>query len=209
MKVLIVYGTTKGYTAKVAGKIAQIIRDGGDETEVVEGRSVPADLAFANYAGVIIGASVTAGRFQRYIVDFVMMHRDEIQRLPSAFFSVSLTEADVRPKRHARAMHTVSRFLKRTGWKPDAVASFAGSIAYMRYRWLMRLFWRYVPLPDAPVDGRSGGVTDDDYAFTDWEAVNRFTMAFVAVAKRRAPQSVRPASTQMETVTRAHGSIAI
>jgi menaquinone-dependent protoporphyrinogen IX oxidase len=41
MQVLIVYGTTKGYTAKIAGKIAQIIRDGGDETEVVEGRSPP------------------------------------------------------------------------------------------------------------------------------------------------------------------------
>jgi menaquinone-dependent protoporphyrinogen IX oxidase len=106
-------------------------------------------------------------------------------------------------------MHTVSRFLRRVGWKPDAVASFAGSIAYLRYRWLMRLIWRYVPLPDAPQDGRSGGLTDDDYAFTDWEAVNRFATMLAAVAKRRTPQPVRSDSTPMKTASRAHGSIAV
>ena len=189
MKFLLIYGTMKGQTAKIAESIAQALRARGDTVDAVDGRTIPADLSLAPYDGVIVGASVKAGRFQSYIVDFVRSHRDEIQRVPSAFFGVSLTEADPDPKKHARAMNPIVRLQKETGWHPDTLASFAGSIAYLRYRWLMHLIWPRLTLPDCRGDRRSGGLTARDYEYTDWDAVSRFADAFATVAHAKRPET--------------------
>jgi menaquinone-dependent protoporphyrinogen oxidase len=188
MKLLVIYGTTKGQTTKIADRIGQALRERGDEVDVVDGRSIPADLDLARYGGAVIGASVIAGRFQPYIVDFVKAHRDQLRRMPSAFFSVSLTEAD--PKKRARAMVTVERFQKETGWEPGAIASFAGSIAYLRFRWLMRLIWRRVPLPDRRRSDGSRRLTDNGYEYTDWDAVARFASVFARAAHAAQPTAV-------------------
>jgi menaquinone-dependent protoporphyrinogen IX oxidase len=36
MKMLIVYGTTRGYTTKIAGRISQIVRDGAAPVRVLQ-----------------------------------------------------------------------------------------------------------------------------------------------------------------------------
>jgi menaquinone-dependent protoporphyrinogen oxidase len=184
MKLLIIYGTGRGQTARIARYIAQRRIDGGDEVDVVDGRSIPASLALDHYDAVIVGASVNAGRFQRYIVDFVRVQRDQLRRMPSAFFSVSLTEAEPEPRQRARAMHPIERFVEETGWQPDRIASFAGSIAYLRRRWLMRLIWRRLPLPDGRGTGQPAGATGTaSYEYTDWEAVARFATEFATQAR--------------------------
>lgn len=185
MKLLVIYGTTKGHTAKIAARIGRTLRDGGDEVDVVDGRAVRSDFDLARYGGIIIGASVNAGRFQRHIGGFIKAHRDEIQKVPSAFFSVSLTEADPDPKKHARAMNPITRLQEETGWYPGTVASFAGSIAYLRYRWLMRLIWPRLPLPAGHGTGRLASLTNDDYEYTDWGAVTRFAHEFATTARAR------------------------
>jgi menaquinone-dependent protoporphyrinogen oxidase len=189
MKFLLIYGTMKGQTAKIAEYIAQALRTRGDEVDAVDGRTIPPDFVLAPYDGVIVGASVNAGRFQSYIVDFVRTHREEIRRVPSAFFSVSLTEADPDPTKHARALNPIARLSEKTGWQPDMIASFAGSIAYLRYRWLMHLIWPRLALPDRRGDTRSGGLNDHDYEYTDWDAVSRFADAFATAAHARRPET--------------------
>jgi menaquinone-dependent protoporphyrinogen oxidase len=154
----------------------------------VDGRSVPADLDLARYGGTIVGASVNAGRFQKYIADFVTAHRDHLRRMPSAFFGASLTEAD--PKGRARAKRTIAHFEGETGWHPDTIASFAGSIAYLRYRWLMRLIWRRIPLPDRRGPGASAVPMGSDYEYTDWAAVDRFANTFATTAPAVQPAAV-------------------
>lgn len=191
MKLLLIYGTKKGHTAKIAARIERTIAGQGDAVDVVDGRSVPAGLALARYDALIIGASVIAGRFQPYIVDFIKTHWDEVRHMPSAFFGVSLSEADPDPKARARAMDAITRFLEETGWQPDKVASFAGSIAYLRYRWLMRLIWRRLPLPGGRGVGRSRDTDKTDaYDYTDWDAVARFAAEFVAEAHSIQPSAV-------------------
>jgi menaquinone-dependent protoporphyrinogen oxidase len=96
-----------------------------------------------------------------------------LHRVPSAFFSVSLAEADPTPKKRARVMRPIDRLLEETGWRPDRIASFAGSIDYQRHRWLMRLTWPRLPQP-------AGQSQSGDYEYTDWDAVERFAIAFVA-----------------------------
>jgi menaquinone-dependent protoporphyrinogen oxidase len=174
MKALIVYGSGYGQTAKIARYIAQTLRNRAHEVELVDGRAIPPDLALAGYDAVIVGGSVNAGGFQGYIVDFVRRNRAQLRDLPSAFFGVSMRAAEPDPAHRAKAMGPINRFLKETGWNPPVVASFAGSISYLRYRWLMRLIWRRIPLPGD--DRRTGSSTvPEGYEYTDWEAVSRFT----------------------------------
>ena len=43
-----------------------------------------------DYHGVIVGASIHMGKHDKHVVEFVRKNREMLERLPSAFFSVSL-----------------------------------------------------------------------------------------------------------------------
>ncbi|MEX1158642.1 MAG: flavodoxin domain-containing protein [Thermomicrobiales bacterium] len=191
MKALIVYGSGYGHTAKIARYITQTLRNRAHEVELVDGRAIPPEIDLADYDAVVVGASVNAGGFQRYIIDFVRRNQAQLQQMPSAFFGVSMREAEPDPVHRAKAMRPIDWFLRETGWTPDIVASFAGSIAYLRYRWLMRLIWRRIPLPGDNRSRRPGSSTaPEGYEYTDWDAVSRFTERVEAMV-----HDVRPAST--------------
>ena len=96
--------------------------------------------------------------------DFIAGFHEELKGVPSAFFSVSLSEAD--PKLRPQAAAQIGHFLSEFEWKPALTASFAGALPPSRFQWVMRLFWRRL-------DKR----TDE---FTDWAAVERFADDFVA-----------------------------
>jgi menaquinone-dependent protoporphyrinogen oxidase len=183
MKVLIVYGSGQGQTAKIARFITQLLRNRGDAVELVDGRAIPATLDLTGFDVVVVGASVNSGRFQRYISRFVRANRSQLQQMPSAFFGVSLREAEPDPVNRAAALHTIERFLKATSWKPTIVASFAGSIAYLRYPWLMRLIWRRLPLPGEDRHPTNGSATVlDGFEYTDWSAVSHFADEIAALS---------------------------
>lgn len=190
MKLLVVYGTSRGQTAKIAWHIAQTLREHGDEVDVVDGRTIPPNPALAGYGAVIVGASVRAGRFQRSIRAFVRAHRAQLERIPSAFFSVSLSEADPDPTIHARLTSQVNRFLEETGWHPDQVASFAGSIAYLRVHWLMRLIWPRHVLPGRREGSQTRSGSENAYEYTDWQAVARFADEVASAARSAQPVTV-------------------
>jgi menaquinone-dependent protoporphyrinogen oxidase len=92
-RVLLVYASTHGHTAKVASRIADAI---ADEHVSVDLRDIVAggQLDPAGYDGVIVGASIHVGRHQSEIVDWAESHRTTLTIEPSAFFSVCLTAAD-------------------------------------------------------------------------------------------------------------------
>lgn len=185
MKIAIVYGTGQGQTARVAERIAQTLRDEDFVVDVLHGQKLPVAFSVSAYDAIIIGASVQSGGFQRYITRFVKDHIVEIQGRPSAFFGVSMTQAD--PVNRARAMNPINRFLRNTGWNPDLVASIAGSMAYLSRRWLMRVIWRHVPLPDKRE-------RDPSYEYTDWDDVARFASEFAAVVRTGQPAVHAPPS---------------
>jgi hypothetical protein len=56
-----------------------------------------------------------------------------------------MREAEPDPVKRAGAMPPIERFLEQTDWQPDSVASFAGSMTYLRRPWMMRLIWRSTP----------------------------------------------------------------
>jgi hypothetical protein len=89
LSVLIPYGTTEGLTAKISEFVADVIRGHDHKATVVDikGSRVP---KLEGYDAVIVGASIHMGKHEDHVLDFVRENRDALERLPSAFFSVSM-----------------------------------------------------------------------------------------------------------------------
>src|SRR5512134_1335959 len=135
-KILIAYGTSEGQTAKIAEYLAEAIRAQGHD-------AFPADIARgapapAGYHAVIVGASVHKGKHQPWVIDYVRRNRPALQRLPSAFFSVSLAIQDGTDKGRLEAEGYVETFARDTGWYPEKVGLFAGALLYTKYSLLLR-----------------------------------------------------------------------
>jgi menaquinone-dependent protoporphyrinogen oxidase len=113
----------------------------------------------------VVGASIIRGRHQRYIRDFARRHHEQLNRMRSAFVSVSGAAQGSREQ----ARGYIDEFVQQTGWNPRFPASFAGSMAYTQYGPLLRWITKFM-------SKRRGGPTDTsrDHEFTDWKAVDRF-----------------------------------
>ena len=176
-RIMIPYGTSEGHTALIAACIADVIRGEGHEAfpMPIERDEAPAP---DGYDAVIVGASVHRGRHQAAVEAFVRKHRAALERLPSAFFSVSLAMADGSAKGRQEADHYVEQFFRQTGWRADSVGLFAGALLYTRYGFFIRWIMKRI--------ARSKGSTDTDtsrdYVYTDWEIVRRFAREFIAAA---------------------------
>jgi menaquinone-dependent protoporphyrinogen oxidase len=165
---LIVYASTHGHTAKIAGRIAQAVRDEGAGAQVVEVGAAQ-ELAPADYDAVIVGASIHASHHQREVVDWAKRHAIALGEMPSAFFSVCLAAAEDSDESRTAAREYVDDMLDETGWAPGRTASFAGALQYLEYNFATRLLVRLMMK-------RAGHPTDTsrDYDFTDWDAVESF-----------------------------------
>ncbi|HEU4948291.1 MAG TPA: flavodoxin domain-containing protein [Kribbella sp.] len=170
-KILISYGTTEGQTAKVADFIADVIREHGHEVEVVDIKELR-DTVPDGYDGVIVGASIHMGKHDKHAVQFVENNRDTLERLPSAFFSVSLAaHGDTE-----EAEGYVEQFEQETGWRPAKVAMFGGALLYTQYGFVKRHMMKKIAR-DKP--GNLGTDTSRDYVYTEWDGVKRFAEDFM------------------------------
>jgi menaquinone-dependent protoporphyrinogen oxidase len=88
-KIMIGYGTTEGQTARIAERIAEVIRGQGFEVQALDLKG-SSDVVLDTYDAVIVGGSIHMGKHEDHVADFVRRNRATLERLPSAFFSVSL-----------------------------------------------------------------------------------------------------------------------
>jgi menaquinone-dependent protoporphyrinogen oxidase len=174
-RIMIAYATSEGHTARIAGCIADVIRSEGYEPVPVEIKRSGAP-APDGYDAVIVGASVHAGRHQASIRDFVRKHRAALERVPSAFFSVSLSAAGSTSKAREEAEGCVEQFVRQTGWRPGRVGFFAGALLYTRYGFVMRWVMKRITIAKGSPDTD----TSRDYVYTDWDGVKRFAAEFLA-----------------------------
>jgi menaquinone-dependent protoporphyrinogen oxidase len=174
LRVLIVYGTNEGQTARIAQYLARVVRGRGCIATSVDLRSVPVPR-LESYDAVIVGASLHAGKYQKQVRRFVRQYRTVLERLPSAFFSVSLTALDPTEAGREGVQRCLDEFSQETGWRPARVASFAGALPYTRYRFFTRWMMKAIV--------RSKGSRDLDtsrnYEYTDWNSVERFAEEFL------------------------------
>lgn len=185
-RILIVYSTTYGYTAKVAAFIAGVVQEQGHRPEVIPVSQLPPAPALDAYDAVIVGGSVIAAHHQAALRRFVRRHRARLARRPTAFFSVSGAAAGRRPCDQADARRFAHRFLQQTGWSPGQIALVAGAVRYRQYNWLTRWIMQLSMW-------RQGGDTDParDYEYTDWPALRMFVEGFLSYLAKEQPAAVR------------------
>jgi menaquinone-dependent protoporphyrinogen oxidase len=172
-KILIVYGTTEGHTAKIAQRMAETVRQAGHDVDVRDSKDLTRSTIEDGYDGVIVGGSVHAGDLQSSLREFVRRHRELLDRIPSAFFSVSLTAADPDEAARGETQAAVDKFARETGWQPRRVEAIAGALVYSQYTFFVRHMMKLIAK-------HAGHPTDTahDYDFTDWEGVEKFAGDF-------------------------------
>ncbi len=179
--VLILYATREGHTQLIANHIALTLGARKLPTVVMCAKDA-AELEVGAYSAAVLAASVHVGKHEPELVDFVIRHRAELERLPSAFISVSMAEAGAenleasnqsRLEAAENVQHTIDRFCEQTGWHPERIKPVAGALLYTQYGALTRLVMKFIAR-------RAGGPTDTsrDYDFTDWKALARFAEEF-------------------------------
>ena len=169
--VLVAYATSEGQTEKVARRVAERIAAAGHGADLVHLADVDPDVDA--YDGVVVGASVHAGTFQRAVKRFAEAHRESVAARPNAFFFLSLTAADDAEESRAAVSELGEAIEAETGWHPDDVAAFAGALRYSEYGPLKRFVMKRIA---RQYDG--GTDTSRDYEYTDWGEVDAFADRF-------------------------------
>ncbi len=170
-RVLVLYGTTDGHTARISRFIGDALGEIGHAVDVVEaGRDAPRP---DDYAGIVVAASVHASGFQRTVHRWLRLHTPALRDKPTAFVPVCLAVLQSEPAVREELDAHIERFLTETGFTPSATRIVAGAVLYTRYNWIKRWVMRRIVL-------KAGGGTDTsrDYEYTDWADVRAFAREF-------------------------------
>ncbi len=186
-RTLIVYGTSYGQTARIAGRIRNVLTEHGHVVTVRKGDELPEDLRLTDYDAVVVGASMIRHGYQNYVASFARRQAGVLNTIPSAFFAVSGSAGSTNALERAEAHRLAGEFCKAAGWRPAMIESIAGAIAYTRYNFLMRWFMKRI-------SAKEGGSTDTsrDHEYTDWAQVGRFAQRFADVVRTHERTSDAP-----------------
>jgi menaquinone-dependent protoporphyrinogen oxidase len=178
-RILILYSTTDGHTAKVADVIADTLRAHGVGVDVHKAGGT--DCRPDGYDGVIVAAPVRGGRYQKSVRGWVRAHAGALNGTTTAFVSVCLGVLQRDPAVDRTLKTIMTGFLAETGWQPSITKVVAGALAYTRYNWFIRQVMKRIA-------AKAGGDTDTtrDYEYTDWQDLRRFTEEFGLLVARHA-----------------------
>jgi menaquinone-dependent protoporphyrinogen oxidase len=166
-KILVVFATHYGHTRKVAVAIAERLRELGHQPDLFDVRDRDHVPAPDNYDAVVLGSRVELGKHATDLRNYVIAHKDVLERKPTAFFSVSLAASQPAPEPDPSGY--LADFFDAVEWRPRRAIAFAGALPYRKYGWLMRLIMKRI--------SRSAGHTTDtsrNHDLTDWQEVRRF-----------------------------------
>jgi len=182
-KLVVLYATREGQTGRIAEHTANFVRARGWSADLFDVAKLDNTWPLGGYAAAILASSVHAGSHDRELITFVKRHRAQLDAVPSALLSVSLTEAnaedatrspEVRLQAQTDVQTMLDDFYTSTGFRPKRVKAVAGALLYSHYGMLMKYVMKHI-------SKRVGGPTDTsrDYEFTDWEGLDRFIGQFL------------------------------
>ncbi|HZU81504.1 MAG TPA: flavodoxin domain-containing protein [Polyangiaceae bacterium] len=175
--VIVVYASREGQTEKIARRIASVVQQHGHAVALFDAEHPTPGIDLARFDVAFVGAPIHAGGYPRSVARFVRSHRSSLPRIPAAFFSVGLAVASRTSDGRAQTMPLVESFLRKTQWRPRRVELVAGALPYSKYNPFIRFIMKRIA-------AKEGGDTDTthDHEYTDWGAVDRFALDFVASA---------------------------
>jgi menaquinone-dependent protoporphyrinogen oxidase len=171
------FATREGHTQRIAERIAADLRTLGFDVDLLAVRR-PLPLPLRSYSAAVLAASVHGGGHEHEMVRFVKEHRLELERIPTAFLSVTLSEAGAEMREKSTAEHAqfandvdamLRRFFHETQWHPTMAKPVAGALLYRHYNFFVRLIMKRIAK-------KVGAATDTsrDYDYTDWVELHKF-----------------------------------
>lgn len=185
-KVLIVYGSSYGQTAKISNYIANELIKLKHTVDIYNSLSVPQSVNPKDYDAVLVGASVMAKGYQKSLKKWVKQNAQILSKKTSAFFSVCLGILQNEEVVKQQEIKIVKDFFFWSDWQPSTWTIFAGSLLYTEYNWVIKRIMRYI-------SKKAGGETDmsHDYEYTNWDAVASFARDFSSqISKSRVRVSI-------------------
>tara|TARA_B100000073_G_scaffold158871_1_gene131140 strand:+ start:99 stop:515 length:417 start_codon:yes stop_codon:yes gene_type:complete len=117
---------------------------------------------------ILIGASIRYGDHSKELYNFIEIYKELIEHKENAFFSVNAV-ARKPEKNKPETNPYINKFLKRTDWKPNKIAVFAGRIDYPKYNFFDKHMIRLIMwITNGPTD------LNKTYEFTNWNDVDEF-----------------------------------
>lgn len=166
MKILVLYGTTDGQTAKICAFIAQTLRAKGAVVTLADIATPGTSVDLRDYQAAIVAASIHVGQYQRTVVDFARANHARLNDMPSAFVSVSLSTVNSDSEERLSLETCVENFKAYTGWTNAQIHHVAGAIRTTGYdffkRWTTKLLAWEKNLKLEP---------GKDLELTDWTAL--------------------------------------
>jgi len=182
-RVAVLFATREGHAKRIAERIVfDLLSLGFDSDLLAVKRHLPFDLN--HYSAALLVASVHAGHHEKEMVRFVRDHKQELETIPTAFVSVTLSEAGAEmaeksPAEHAQFVRDVDlmlgRFFCETRWLPSVAKPVAGALLYTHYNFLVRMVMKNI--------ARKAGASTDtsrDYDYTNWPDLDKFVGDFTA-----------------------------
>ncbi len=181
-RILVVYATRCGSTGEIAQTIWRDLKGRGYSGDVNAAGKV---TTFSGYDAVVIGSAVRFGKWLPEPVEFVRHNRAELNRMPTAFFTVHMmnTGADDASRKARLAYTAAARALV----QPAAEVFFAGKMDISRLGFGERMMCKVMRA--ANEDKR------------DWNAIHGWASSLFAGGVSLRRSSSRPDSGQRQLVS--------
>ena len=163
---LFIYSSTDGHTKTICENIISYAPS-TSSIKLISLNEV-SNIKISEYDKIIIGASIRYGRHNRKVLDFVKKNKNALDLKKTAFFSVNVVARKLE-KNSPTTNPYVIKFLKKTNWKPNNIAVFAGKVDYPNYNFINKNIIRFIMMiTNGPTD------TSQSFEFTNWEEVKKF-----------------------------------
>ncbi len=159
MAVLVVYASADGSSAEIAQRIADRLREGGDEVVALPASSVD---TLEGIDAFVLGSAIHGGQWLGEADAFVARNRDMLQKRPLWTFSVGMTDALPRVFRKLARTEEAGIMAHLDDLEPQGHQLFSGVVKPGQFPRASRIFLRLV-------GGRYGD-------FRDWSAIDRWAM---------------------------------
>lgn len=192
MNILIIYGTTEGQTRKVAGFLQQEFEALGHKVTMSDATGTPP--APDNFDVVIIGASMHMERYQEPVLYYIREHHRALNKVTSAFYSVSLTAASDDAASWQELRHITERFLLAGQWQPRLIEYVPGALRFTKYDFFKKFIMRQIAKR-----ADQAAATGEDKEYTNWDTLKLFCTKVIQLYASD-PVTVRPEDSDFEAV---------
>lgn len=174
MKLLIVYGTTDGQTAKIARRVFDIAHEAGHSValEHAEGND---PVSPDGFDAAILAGSVHAGHYQKHLAEYARSHAAALNGKPTLFLSVSMTAAGNDRDDWEELRACAKRFGDDTGVAFGRVEHIAGAYKFRDYDFFTYWAMRWIARQKGEEVGRN-----ENREYTDWEALETLIAEWTA-----------------------------